>query len=173
MSSRDVQAIRQSRATVFMRALPCAAALTPAPVTAQCASPISLLPFAHAANPGDGSAAAGLVAGGFHAPVGGPQPCQRMQRRRQRDFLAHGIDSSLEFHFAHRTLQCAGPTFCRQDRKRDRAEHRSSREFVVRRLGHGRFGGKIGPKSGTSHLGNRYLPTTCSRHPWPCLPDAC
>jgi len=113
-------------------------------------SPISLLPFAHAANPGDGSAAAGLVAGGFHAPVGGPQPCQRMQRRCQRDFLAHGIDSSLEFHFAHRTLQCAGPTFCRQDRKRDRAEHRSSREFVVRRLGHGRFGGKIGPKSGRS-----------------------
>src|SRR3954468_12443829 len=63
------------------------------PIIPPCVIPhsaISLLPFADAANPGDGSAAAGLVAGGFHAPVGGPQPCQRMQRRRQRDFLAHG-----------------------------------------------------------------------------------
>jgi hypothetical protein len=25
-----------------------------------------------------------------------------MQRRRKRDFFLHGIDNSIEFHFAHR-----------------------------------------------------------------------
>jgi hypothetical protein len=41
-----------------------------------------------------------------------------MQRRCQRDFLPHGIDNSIEFHFAHCTLHCAWPAFCRQDDKK-------------------------------------------------------
>jgi hypothetical protein len=73
-----------------------------------------------------------------------------MQTRHQRDFPPHGIDNPIEFHFAHHTLQSAGPTFCRPVRKRARAEHTSSRDFVVRRLGHGHFRGKNGPKSGRS-----------------------
>jgi len=48
-----------------------------------------------------------------------------------RDFLPHGIDSSIEFNFAHRTLHCARPAFCRQDDKKDRAEYRSPCKFVV------------------------------------------
>ena len=70
----------------------------------------------------------------------------------------------------------AGPTFCRPVRKRARAEHRSSREFVVRRLGHGRFGGKIGPKSGRSsprRSQDRWFHSPVPATPWPNLPDAC
>ena len=66
------------------------------------------------------------------------------------------------------TRSKAGPTFCRPVGKRARAEHRSSREFVVRRLGHGRFGGKIGPKSGrSSPRASRKpaVPQTDGRHP--------
>jgi hypothetical protein len=139
-------------------------------------SAISLLPFADAANPGGRSVAVGLVDDGPLAPVGSPQSRQRMQRRHQRDFLPHGIDSLIEFHFAHHTLQSAGPTFCRPVRKRARAEHTSSREFVVRRLGHGHFGGKNGPKSGRS---SPHTSQNCWFHrpmavtPWPNLADAC
>jgi hypothetical protein len=63
-----------------------------------------------------------LVSGGFHPPVKSPQTAERMHRRYNRDFLSHGIDNSIELNLAHRTLHCAGPAFCRQDGKRDRAE---------------------------------------------------
>src|SRR5215218_101589 len=82
-------------------------------------SPVSLPPLAHVTNSGRGSVALGrrLVAGSLRPPVESPQATQRVHLRCKRDFLSHGIDNPIEFNFAHRTLHCSRPAFCRQDDK--------------------------------------------------------
>ena len=86
----------------------------------------------------------------------------------------HRQSDRIPFRSSH--APSAGPTFCRPVRKRARAEHTSSREFVVRRLGHGHFDGKNGPKSGRSSprtSQNRWFHITAAATAWPNLPDAC
>src|SRR6185369_10229188 len=65
-----------------------------------------------------------------------------------------------------------GPAFCRQDDKRDRAEHRSPCKFVVWRLARGRFDGKKRSKSGTAgpHLAE---PVASVTRPAPSLGPTC
>jgi hypothetical protein len=174
MSSHGVQAIRQSRAAVFTPDLPCAAHARsnddPRAVYRYrfCPSPTRRI----------------LAIGALRRDLS-PAAFTRQSEARNPVNECNAGASAMFFRTASTvrsnstsliTRSKAGPTFCRLVGKRARARHRSSREFVVRRLCHGRFGGKIGPKSGRSSphdSRNRRFHRRMVATPWPYLPDAC